>query len=332
MIWSLGEILNFLSMALAPQVMLSCLGATALIFNALFGRLILQELMHEYEIMAIFGMICSVVMVISTTPVPADSVVLGKKEDGYDLLLQILGHIFALRFLILTVSIVLALAALRISAILKPDITPLVWTCYSAISSGYAVTFFKACSEFVTRWNTTLPYLHWQCYGVFLLGGLSGISQIHCLNHALGLGRAVVVVPAFCTLGLLAQLGISEVVCVDAPRSPIQATIFAVGIFLTIVFIVMLVRTRMAYEDLVTESTALVSDPDPEEPFRKARKKSLTSADQVSANTVPVMGIVHTSALAGLREADSGEEASQSADGFSGHAEKHLISKLSARK
>lgn len=77
---------------------------------------------------------------------------------------------------------------------------------------------------------------------------LFGVSQVHCLNKALNLGRAMMVVPTYFALGLLMQLGISEVIVLDLPETPAKAVIFICGVVVIIFNIVVLVRAKIAYE------------------------------------------------------------------------------------
>merc|ERR1719387_3297942 len=55
-------------MSMAPQVMLSSLGAWSLISNAIFACGVLGEKLKWLEIVAIFGVVCSSLMVILSTP------------------------------------------------------------------------------------------------------------------------------------------------------------------------------------------------------------------------------------------------------------------------
>lgn len=248
-IFVVAQILNLIPMTAAPQVMLSCLGATALIFNAIFAWMILREALHAFELTVMFGMVCGVIMVISTTPVlEADSI---PNRTLYD----VVSPLFAAPFLVITACILTLLLVLRLAVVDSdfasrwPDVDPLSWTLCAAFSSGYAVNLFKAVSEFIVAWPYTLPHVHWECYVILAVAVLFAVSQVHCLNRALNLGGAMVVVPAYFALGLLAQLLISELVEVCLPQTTLHSLVFTCGIVLIVVFIVVLARVRIAYEE-----------------------------------------------------------------------------------
>jgi len=248
-IFAVAQIINLVSMAMAPQVMLSCLGATALIFNAVFAWWILGEELHFFEVGLIFGMVFSVTMVISTTPV------IDTNPTAGNVLNDSVGPLFEFRFLALGAGLLAILTFLRFavidSALAKrvPDLAPVTWTLCSAVASGYTVNLFKASSEVIMSWPETRPLLHWECY-VVLAGAFGfGAVQVHFLNCALNLGTAMMVVPTYFSLALLAQLGISEAIAVDVPETPLKVALFICGIALILVFIVLFVRAKIAYEE-----------------------------------------------------------------------------------
>merc|ERR1719446_803954 len=89
--------------------MLSCLGATALIFNAVFARIILEEELHAFEVGVMLGMSSAVVMVIATTPVP---------HTGELNLEQIIKPVMSIQFLAVAAALFISLFLLRL---LVPD-------------------------------------------------------------------------------------------------------------------------------------------------------------------------------------------------------------------
>jgi len=248
-IFAVAQVINLVSMAMAPQVMLSCLGATALIFNAIFAWLILDEELHLFEGGLICGMVFSVIMVISTTPV------VDADPAARDVFRECVSPLFEFFFLVLAACIMAMLAFLRFGVVESsmarqvPEIAPVAWTVCAAAASGYTVNLFKASSEFIMAWTETRPLTHWECYVVLVGAFAFGIAQVHCLNCALNRGSAMLVVPLYFSLALLAQLGISEAISVDVPQTPLHIAIFVSGIVLILVFIVLFVRTKIAYEE-----------------------------------------------------------------------------------
>lgn len=253
-IWLLGftifmvsQIINMLPMATTPQVMLSCIGASMLIFNAFFSWLILREELHLIEVGAMVGIVCAVAMVISTTPI-----IEGPAEPT---LHDMLGPFVSPGFIALTAFLVISMGAVGITiarstlAAQHPEVIPLYWALCAAVSSGYTVNLFKAVVEFSVRWHTINPHLQWECYAVLVSALAFGVSQVHCTNIAFVKGRAMMVVPTYFALSLLAQLLISEMVVVCLPETRGHAIIFASGIVLILCFIVVLVRAKIAYEE-----------------------------------------------------------------------------------
>lgn len=244
-IFAIAQVINLISMSLAPQVMLSCLGATALIFNAVFARIILEEELHAFEVGVMLGMSVAVVMVIATTPVP---------HTGELTLGEIIEPVMSVQFLAIAACLFISLFLLRLLVLdakyvtQVPDIEPATWVLCSAAASGYTVNLMKVVSMYVAAWPRTKPHQHWECYVILILACICGIGQVHCLNRGLNTGRAMMVVPTYFALGLLAQLGISELIVLDVPLDPASSIIFATGIVLILVFIVLLVRAKIAYE------------------------------------------------------------------------------------
>lgn len=267
-----AQVMNLASMSMAPQVMLSCLGATALIFNIVFACLILGEEVHTPEILAMLGMVCGVCMVISTTPI----LEVETAEGG--VLQEVVAPLFSFPFVGSAAFLIVVLLSLRFvvgaMSCVKgfAEFDPLTWVLCSAASSGYTVNLFKAASEFIMAWTVTKPYLHWECYVTLLAAVLVAVAQMHCLNKALNTGRAMMVVPTYFALSMLAQLGVSELVVADLPTSCASAVIFTCGIVLILVFIVMLVRAKIAYEEK--------PDAEFDEVFEKILPGSPTAASQ----------------------------------------------------
>lgn len=278
-IFMAAQIVNVIPMALTPQVMLSCLGATALIFNALFACIILQEELHFLEAATMFGIVIGVVMVISTTPAAPP------KEN--ESLQDFIGPIVSWPFIMVSAFVLTFCLFLRFAVLNSSlangflEIGPLVWTFLSAVSSGYTVNLFKAVSQLLVTWSSTRPYLHWECYVILAIALICGVSQVHCLNCALNMGRAMVVVPTYFALALLAQLILSEVVVVCLPETPAHGVIFAAGIVVILVLVALLARAKIEYEndpaaqiDEVIERALSMSPKNSMSPLNMSRQSS----------------------------------------------------------
>merc|ERR1719313_16067 len=81
-----------------------------------------------------------------------------------------------------------------------------------------------------------------QAYAIVVGAGLSGMGQVHCLNMGLRSGDAVVVVPVFLSLGMLAQMLTGGVFFDELHHigSATQAVAFILGVVMLIVCVAIL--------------------------------------------------------------------------------------------
>lgn len=273
-----AQIVNLLSMSMAPQVMLSCLGALALIFNAIAAWIILGERIRGIEMVAMLGVVIGVVMVICTTPASSTWQVSEK-----DPLHSVVGPVLSSTFLTVAAALALLVIMARVICVnCFPSQESIFWVLCSAISSGYTVTLFKCISMFVTAWNLTQCYRHWQCYLILIVAMILCVSQIHCLNLALKIGRALTVVPNYFALSLLAQLGVGEAAAIDVPFTTAGTIVFIGGIVLILFLISAVARMRIAYEKQPGDVS--------EEVLRKASDGAVSPvADKKLVETQPQM-------------------------------------------
>mmetsp|Transcript_24585 Transcript_24585/g.38531 ORF Transcript_24585/g.38531 Transcript_24585/m.38531 type:complete len:399 (-) Transcript_24585:34-1230(-) len=240
----IAQVINLISMSMAPQLIISCLGATALVFNALFAALILGEQLSLYEVAVMVGLLGSVVMVISSSPVG--------QEHAISNINEIVGPLATVHFMGFAafVLVVLFIGQVLLFCCSMGKHEAIYWTFFSAVFSGYTVTLFKAVSEMLVAWATVRPWADWYFYAIICCACIVAITQIHTLNLALNKGRAMTVVPAYFCLSMLAQLGVSEMVVWDVPSETLPLVIFCLGIFLILVFIILLARAKTASEEL----------------------------------------------------------------------------------
>lgn len=233
-----GQIVGVVAMPMAPQAMLSCLGALSLVFNSIFACVLLGEHLHRLELVGMMGIIVGAVVVIHATPV----------EKGLNIgtagLPEVVGPLFRSGFLCLGAGIVSVLVAFRLFVeIYSPELISIFWALVSGVCSGYTVTLFKCTSYLIVAWERTQPLSHWQCYMVLIVAVLLCIAQLHTVNAALHAGRAMSVVPTIFAFNLLAQIGIGEAAYMEMDgMNTIQAVGFAGGMVLILVCVVAIVR------------------------------------------------------------------------------------------
>eukprot|EP00933_Yihiella_yeosuensis_P016368 TRINITY_DN14010_c1_g1_i1.p1 TRINITY_DN14010_c1_g1~~TRINITY_DN14010_c1_g1_i1.p1 ORF type:complete len:514 (+),score=86.36 TRINITY_DN14010_c1_g1_i1:49-1590(+) len=114
-LWALGlalfllaQIINMVSMAMTPQMILSCLGAYTLVCNCLLARLILGELISCSQGFAVAGLLVSTVLVVVNAPKPAPG------QDHLHTVKELSERFGSLEFETLAFSIVLLLLTLRL--------------------------------------------------------------------------------------------------------------------------------------------------------------------------------------------------------------------------
>jgi len=245
-----GQIINVVCMSLAPQAMLSCLGACSLIFNSVFARLILGEYILWQETGLMLLMIVGCAMVIISTP---RTNLIDAVQDRPALVVQ---PLYSTRFIVLF-SILLALLMLgrfvlwiveekeeeeggrprqqpeeepsppqrleplspprsRADAAAPPrllswsETRSLFWALVSAISSGYSITFFKCLSTLLVSLPLAAAVFRADFWVVLGIAIALCLLQVHTLQLALSQGRAMTVIPTVFAAGILAQIGVAD--------------------------------------------------------------------------------------------------------------------------
>lgn len=251
-----AQLLNLAAMGMTPQVMLSCLGAWSLIFNAVFASLILDENLNHLEkamfVFTVFGVFC----VIKGTPTAAEPCVQG---------LSTINVAFQSRLFILTsVTLSVILVALVFIAKVSNSLRPVAWAIVSAIFSGYAVMLFKCVALLIPVEQA------WQNFESFLIlafAGVVGLGQVHSMNLALRSGEALVVVPIYYALGMMCQIltGVVFFRELASFAGPLELISFWGGVAMLVVSIFVMTQSRISseIEDVgvpVTETSSLLDE------------------------------------------------------------------------
>lgn len=240
-----GQILNLIAMSMAPQTVLSCLGAMSLVFNALFAMLILGEDLLRTQLLAMVGVIAGVILVITNTPA-SDIVV--HTGDIVVLVSPLISFEVCVTTLILAVFLPLCWIVI---SFFQPALMSIFWAMASAVSSGYTVSCFKSGALFFTAVASPLRYM--QTYCVLGVAVVLSLLQVHTLNLGLKVGDAMIVVPTYFALGMLAQLAMAEIVFheLEAWSSRGQANTFIFGVSMVVLCTVVMVR--VAREEIVDD-------------------------------------------------------------------------------
>lgn len=270
-IFLVAQLLNLAAMGMTPQVMLSCLGAWSLIFNAVFASLILDENLSHLEkamfVITLFGVFC----VINGTPTSAEPFVQG---------LPTMNAAFqSCAFLSTSVALLVILSVLVCTAKLSETLRPIAWAVVSAILSGYAVMFFKCVALLI-------PMEHaWRVFESFMIlafaGGV-GLGQVHSMNLGLRAGEALVVVPIYYALGMMCQILTGAVFFRELASfsGPVEFICFWGGVAMLIVSIFVMTQSRISSEIEdgglpASESSSLLLD-DTSSPLKRLRHRTLS--------------------------------------------------------
>lgn len=228
LLYTAAQIINMVSMAMTPQVVLSCLGSWTLVCNTVFAHLLLGEKVGRCQAMAVAALVASTALVLVCAPRPP-----GEDPD----MDKLLDRFCSPDFLLLSLVFV-GLASFARGLVVRsggeagaggPDASrgplqivteeqeppqlaqvsvPVAWAFIAATYSGYTALFFKCVAELVAAASQDYVQLltRWQAYAILGAGLSCAPSELHCLNKALATGNAVFVVPMYLAMGMLAQL------------------------------------------------------------------------------------------------------------------------------
>jgi len=243
-IFMASQILNLVAMGMAPQVVLSSIGAWCLIFNALFASWLLGEHLSTPERIAMLGAVLGVLFVIAGTP-SSDELFRGN--------LQAMIEAFTSQsFLASSGAVFVALLGLFGLALFSPVLWPVAWATTAAVLSGFTVMLFKCVSLLVLAPTPRRPgpWVHWEAFVVVAASGLVGVAQLHSMNVGLRTGEALVVVPVYYALGILAQIMTGALVFKELGgfTSHRQVLFFWGGTAFLILCIVQLTRSKISAE------------------------------------------------------------------------------------
>jgi len=291
-----GQIINFLAMGMAPEVVLSCMGVWSMAMNTLFAYLIIGEQLNRLGVVTLIGSCLAMLMVLIGTPSSTTSV-----GDANGIIRALSGP----PFLIMSAVVLLALAGLWLFARMRPSLglKPVAWAITSAILSGYTVMFFKCVSMLIVDppktqgppWNIPMAWV------VLLEACCCGTMQFTATNFALNEkdGEALIVFPLSFTVGMLCQIMMGELVFqeLDSFQGLGQILLFWGGAALLLICIVLHTEVKVAFmkklledveQDLEDEAAEIISEEPSTWRQRAAtmiarRKSSVDSTDSVSS-------------------------------------------------
>jgi len=287
-VWLAAQFINFIAMALAPQAVLSCLGSWSLACNILFARWILGEVMGFRKTICVCGLVFAVTLVILGAPAPGED-----EENVVDVRSLSLGFVrwdFDLLATMLVCSVLFLhgtrkacgpkdsavppmlrqdsndsnrsfsgrMSSRHIAELARDAVDPAAWAATAAVASGFTALLFKCIAEVLAATGHAPWWQCWQTYAILAAAVTCAPAEIHMLNLALRAGQAVVVVPAYFALGMLAQLSTGAVFFQEYMnfRTRTQELTFSVGVASALVFVALINLDRQREQQ-----------PDPELPL-----------------------------------------------------------------
>lgn len=241
-IYVVGQVLNFMAMAWAPQAMLGALGASSLAYLALLAWALLGESMERLELCALVFTLLGVIMVILAVP-EADGAHGSSPHE-------IAGHLFEPDFVGILVGFAAFLAlGWGILAVVMPGFTAglgMLWTALTAVLAGYTVTLWKCVSMLL--FGASHAWACWQFYLIAALAAVACVVQVHTLNQALSLCAAKTVVPMTFALGVLIQIMNAQVAFEELGDMK-RHTVFWAGVAMVLASMVCIVQIQLSSEE-----------------------------------------------------------------------------------
>lgn len=221
LLYACAQVINMVSMAMTPQVILSCLGSWTLVCNTVFAHLLLGEQVCRKQMLAVVALVVSTAFVIYTAPRPSP-----EEEAEKPTLDDLTARFSSPDFGGLTAAAIVVAVSARLVASRRigevpmtsvetaeeerrlQAVVPIAWSVVAAIAAGYTALLFKCIAELIAGYNTALDELlwRWQTYVLLAVAVTVAPSELHCLNMALQTGDAVFVVPMYLAMGMLSQL------------------------------------------------------------------------------------------------------------------------------
>lgn len=242
-IWIFAQVVNLGAMGLAPQAVLSCLGSWTIICNIVIARVVLTEQVGCTEVMAMVGLLSGCALVLVGAPHEMAPHVSGEVHTIWTLLISRES---------LALTMVLGFATVALKTVLSGAV---YWVFIAAVLTGFTAVLFKCVSLMLVASPAGMPspWVCSQAYAIVFFAVVCGVLEIHTLNLALRLGKAVVLTPIYLSTGMLSQILTSGVLLHEFGQvSGEQFVIFFLGVSISIGFIAMLTTVRARTDDQKT--------------------------------------------------------------------------------
>jgi len=200
LVFILGHILIWVSLALGPQAVLSCLTCWSTVVTVVVAPIFLNETVTLFRLLSVFIMIFGCSWVILSWP-------RSYQPFTVDTLLSAITNTLFLVLTALALMYLLVLGIIAARSNKTPRLTALQYTTVAAILGWYSVLTAKITSGLVfSSWHHALnQFDRWESWVMVATMIVLAVANLHFLNMALSVGDAVYVVPVNEALSILGQ-------------------------------------------------------------------------------------------------------------------------------
>jgi len=264
LLYALGQVLNFVAMALAPQAVLGALGLSSVVFLAVLGWIALGESMRPVEV-------AGVLMVILAVP---ESKLPPHDRSTHEVAGSLAGSAFLLAAAVCAGAICLLWFSivLFVPSRILPTAKGIFWTLVTGILSGYTVTLWKCASMLLLGARDT--WVHWQMYVIMAIVCAMCVLQVHALNLALAMDAVMAVVPGVFSLGLLVSILNAQAAFEELSGMRRQA-LFWVGVVLVLASMTIAVKLQLSGD----QEEAALEGGDSTAPLDKEKEEAADDED-----------------------------------------------------
>lgn len=200
LVFILGHILIWVSLALGPQAVLACLTCWSTVVTVVLAPIFLNETVTVFRLLSVCIMIFGCAWVVFSWPRLYEPFTVDLLlSQMHNFLFQVLSAV-ALVYL-------LGCACMAAFSNSSPRLSALQYTSVAAILGWYSVLTAKITSGLVfSSWHHTQnQFDRWESWAMVFVMVTLAVSNLHFLNMALSIGDAVYVVPVNEALSILGQ-------------------------------------------------------------------------------------------------------------------------------
>lgn len=203
-IMSVGHVMCWMVQGLTSQSILSCFNCWNIIVVFVLAPLAFGEHVSQGALTGAALLIAGCMWIVCSgqKEVPAETVA-SLKSNWKNV--QFLLYVACTMVVLATVAVRIALRRSVVSALGSSSIDFVI---ISAVCGSYAVVCSKTTSLLALNTAETgeNQIFRWEFFVVFVVTFIFGVTQLHCLNEALRIGEAIVVLPTYNATAMITQM------------------------------------------------------------------------------------------------------------------------------